>query len=138
MGEGRGEGRRGSIDAFPLQFIPRFLQFVTQASPGHPGRPRLRLHKNSESLSMPLKTVLALVLSFRSSSALAAAYGFAVTATMVLTSVIMGFVIFHIWRVRRIWMYLLFAMLAAFDLALFGASATKIPDGAWLPPVVPP
>jgi KUP system potassium uptake protein len=78
-------------------------------------------------------TVLGLVLSFRSSSALAAAYGFAVTATMVLTTAIMGFVIFHIWRLRRIWMYPLFAVLAAFDLALFGASSTKIPDGAWLP-----
>jgi KUP system potassium uptake protein len=77
--------------------------------------------------------VLGLVLGFRSSSALAAAYGFAVTATMVLTSAIMGFVIFRIWRLRRLWMYALFAVLAAFDLALFGASATKIPDGAWLP-----
>jgi KUP system potassium uptake protein len=52
---------------------------------------------------------------------------------MVLTSAIMAFVIFRIWRLRRIWMYALFAVLAAFDLALFGASATKIPDGAWLP-----
>jgi KUP system potassium uptake protein len=77
--------------------------------------------------------VLGLVLGFRSSSALAAAYGFAVTATMVLTTAIMGYVIFRIWRLRRIWMYALFAVLAAFDLALFGASATKIPDGAWLP-----
>ncbi|MBN9088728.1 MAG: KUP/HAK/KT family potassium transporter [Reyranella sp.] len=77
--------------------------------------------------------VLGLVLGFRSSSALAAAYGFAVTATMVLTSVIMAFVIFRIWRLRRVWMYGLFAVLFAFDLALFSASATKIPDGAWLP-----
>jgi KUP system potassium uptake protein len=30
-------------------------------------------------------------------------------------------------------MYALYAVLAAFDLALFSASATKIPDGAWLP-----
>jgi KUP system potassium uptake protein len=77
--------------------------------------------------------VLGLVLGFRSSSALAAAYGFAVTATMVLTSLIMAFVIFRIWRLRRIWMYGLFAVLLTFDFALFSASATKIPDGAWLP-----
>src|SRR5262249_3079618 len=30
-------------------------------------------------------------------------------------------------------MFVLYAILLAFDLALFGASATKIPDGAWLP-----
>jgi KUP system potassium uptake protein len=77
--------------------------------------------------------VLGLVLSFRSSSALAAAYGFAVTATMVLTSLIMAFVIFRIWRRRRFPMYGIFTILFAFDLVLFSASATKIPDGAWLP-----
>jgi KUP system potassium uptake protein len=77
--------------------------------------------------------VIGLVLGFRSSTALAAAFGFAVTSTMVLTTLIMGFVIFRIWRLPRIWAVPLYAVLLAFDLALFGASATKIPDGAWLP-----
>jgi KUP system potassium uptake protein len=77
--------------------------------------------------------VIGLVLGFRSSTALASAFGFAVTSTMVLTTLVMGFVIFRIWRLRRIWMIALYAVLLAFDLALFGASATKIPDGAWLP-----
>jgi KUP system potassium uptake protein len=77
--------------------------------------------------------VIALVLGFRSSSALAAAFGFAVTSTMVLTTLMMGFVIFRIWRLRQAWMIALYAVLFFFDLALFGASATKIPDGAWFP-----
>jgi KUP system potassium uptake protein len=77
--------------------------------------------------------VIALVLGFRSSAALAAAFGFAVTSTMVLTTLMMGFVIFRIWRLRRPWMMALYAVLFAFDIALFGASATKIPDGAWFP-----
>ena len=77
--------------------------------------------------------VIGLVLGFRSSTALAAAFGFAVTSTMVLTTLIMGFVIFRIWRLRTVWAVLLYAVLLAFDAALFGASATKIPDGAWLP-----
>jgi KUP system potassium uptake protein len=77
--------------------------------------------------------VIGLVLGFRSSTALAAAFGFAVTATMVLTTLIMGFVIFRVWRLPLIWAGPLYAVLLAFDLALFGASATKIPDGAWLP-----
>jgi KUP system potassium uptake protein len=77
--------------------------------------------------------VIALVLGFRSSNALAAAFGFAVTSTMVLTTLMMGFVVFRIWRLRRAWMIALYAVVFFFDLALFGASATKIPDGAWFP-----
>jgi KUP system potassium uptake protein len=77
--------------------------------------------------------VIGVVLGFKSSSALAAAYGFAVTSTMVLTTLIMGFVIFRIWRLRRVWAVVVYAVLLIFDFALFGASATKILDGAWLP-----
>jgi KUP system potassium uptake protein len=77
--------------------------------------------------------VIGLVLGFRSSTALAAAFGFAVTSTMVLTTLIMGFVIFRIWRWRPLVAVPLYGLLLAFDLALFGASATKIPDGGWLP-----
>lgn len=44
-----------------------------------------------------------------------------------------GFVVFRIWRLRRPWMVALFGVLLVLDLALFGASATKIADGAWLP-----
>jgi KUP system potassium uptake protein len=77
--------------------------------------------------------VIGLVLGFRSSAGLAAAFGFAVTSTMVLTTLIMGFVMFRIWRLRMIWAGPLYVVLLAFDAALFGASATKIPDGAWLP-----
>ena len=78
-------------------------------------------------------TVLGLILTFRSSNALAAAFGFAVTSTMVLTTLMMGFVMFRIWRVRLIWGVPVYAVLLTFDLALFAASSTKIPDGAWLP-----
>ncbi len=81
-------------------------------------------------------TVIGLVLGFRSSTALAAAFGFAVTSTMVLTTLIMGFVIFRIWRWRLFWAVPLYVVLLAADLALFGASATKILDGAWLPLVI--
>ena len=55
---------------------------------------------------------------------------------MVLTTLIMGFVMFRIWRLRMIWAGPLYVVLLASDAALFGASATKIPDGAWLPLVI--
>ena len=78
-------------------------------------------------------TVVGLELAFRSSNALAAAFGFAVTSTMVLTTLMMGFVLFRIWRVRLIWGVPVYAVVLTFDLALFASSTTKIPDGAWLP-----
>jgi KUP system potassium uptake protein len=77
--------------------------------------------------------VVALVLGFRSSSALAAAFGLAVTATMVLTTLIIGFVVFRIWRWNPIWAIPLYAILLVLDLGLFAASATKFADGGWLP-----
>ncbi len=52
---------------------------------------------------------------------------------MVLTTLMMGYVMFGIWRVRLIWGVPVYAVLLTFDLSLFAASSTKIPDGAWLP-----
>ena len=47
-----------------------------------------------------LVAVLGLVLGFRSSSALASAYGFAVTGTMTLTTVLIGAVVRSVWGWR--------------------------------------
>ena len=80
--------------------------------------------------------VLALVLGFGSSSALAAAFGLAVTATMVLTTGMIGFVVFRIWRWNPLWAVPLFAVIFAFDFGLFAASSTKFLDGGWLPVTV--
>lgn len=80
--------------------------------------------------------VVALVLGFGSSSALAAAFGLAVTATMVLTTLIIGFVIFRVWRWPLIWAGPLYGLLLVLDLGLFAASATKFLDGGWLPTLV--
>jgi KUP system potassium uptake protein len=80
--------------------------------------------------------VVALVLTFRSSAALAAAFGLAVTATMVLTTLMIGFVVFRIWRWNPLWAVPLYGLLLALDLGLFAASATKFADGGWLPVTV--
>ena len=77
--------------------------------------------------------VVALVLGFRSSTALAAAFGLAVTATMVLTTLMVGFVIFRIWKWNPLYAVPLYALLLVLDLGLFAASATKFADGGWLP-----
>lgn len=76
---------------------------------------------------------IGLVLGFRSSSALAAAYGIAVSATMVITTVLAYFVAVD----RFGWpQWLTAAACAVFlsvDVAFFGANLIKIEDGGWYP-----
>ncbi|MGQ0506742.1 MAG: potassium transporter Kup [Myxococcaceae bacterium] len=80
--------------------------------------------------------VIVLVLGFRSSGALAAAYGIAVTATMAITTVLAYFVARERWQVG-IHIALPIALLFLFiDLAFFAANAVKIADGGWFPLVL--
>jgi KUP system potassium uptake protein len=80
-----------------------------------------------------LAAVLALVLGFQSSSALAAAYGFAVTGTMVITTVLATAVAHRIWGWRWSGVVAAFLPLGLVDLALFSSNALKIPSGGWFP-----
>jgi KUP system potassium uptake protein len=83
-----------------------------------------------------LVAVVALVLGFRSSSALAAAYGFAVTGTMALTTVLAAAVMRGIWRWRWPIVGAVLVPILIVDLSLFGSNALKIPSGAWFPLVI--
>ncbi len=80
-----------------------------------------------------LVAVLALVLGFRSSSALASAYGLAVTGTMTLTTVLAAAVMRGVWRWRWPWVAVVLVPIMTVDLALFGANSLKIPTGGWFP-----
>ena len=79
---------------------------------------------------------VALVLAFRKSTNLAAAYGMAVTTTMVITTILAGFAS----RRRLKWpLAAAIAVTAGFlvpDLAFFGANLVKIARGGWFPLVV--
>jgi KUP system potassium uptake protein len=77
--------------------------------------------------------VCLLVLGFRSSSALAAAYGIAVTGTMALTTLLMLNVAIGLWHWKRPVAFAVIAFFLVFDLAFFGANLLKIGDGGWLP-----
>ena len=80
--------------------------------------------------------VVALVVGFGSSGALAGAYGLAVTGAMLVDAALATVVAILVWR----WSWPLavgvFGLLAIPDLAFFIANALKIPDGGWLPLVV--
>ena len=80
--------------------------------------------------------VLFLVQAFRSSSALAAAYGIAVTGTMVVTAILAFVVAWRCWKWPVWTAALLMAPFIAIDLVFLAANALKIVEGGWLPLLV--
>jgi KUP system potassium uptake protein len=105
--------------------------------------PRLEIVHTSEQLfgqiymprvnTLLLVGVLLLVALFRSSSALASAYGIAVTGTMVVTAM-MAFVV--VWRVWHWSMWAAAALIVPFlfiDLTFLSANLLKVVEGGWVP-----
>ncbi|MCI0603383.1 potassium transporter Kup [bacterium] len=76
---------------------------------------------------------IGLVLSFRSSSNLAAAYGVAITSTMIITTMLAYFVARHIWHWPLYRAVLVTIGFLAVDTAFFGANIIKVPQGGWVP-----
>ena len=74
-----------------------------------------------------------LVVSFKSSSNLAAAYGLAVTGTMVITTVLAYFVARRNWGWSRLRGLAIVSVFLVIDMAFFGANLVKIPEGGWFP-----
>ncbi len=83
-----------------------------------------------------LVLVMALVLGFQSSSNLAAAYGIAVTGTMLIDTFLVGVLVLTIWRWPKWWAAPLLGIFAVVDLAYFASNLTKVPDGGWFPLVI--
>ena len=80
--------------------------------------------------------VIWLVLTFKSSSNLAAAYGIAVTGTMVITTILAFEVAIEKWRWSLLKASLIFGIFLIIDLAFFGANFSKIAHGGWVPLVI--
>ena len=77
--------------------------------------------------------VLALVLAFRSSEHLAAAYGVAVTGTFVITTSLFLVVARARWHWRRLKLVVAGLVFGGIELTLFASNLTKVPHGAWVP-----
>ncbi len=78
--------------------------------------------------------VVVLVLVFQSSEKLAHAYGFAVTGTMLITSILAFSVMPGMYKgFRRTIIYVLLCIFLIIDVLLFSANAIKIEEGGWLP-----
>jgi KUP system potassium uptake protein len=79
---------------------------------------------------------LGLVLGFRSSSALAAAYGIAVTLTMLITTMLAYLVARGAWGVRRVVAGSIALFFFLIECSFFGANLLKVAHGGWFPLVV--
>lgn len=80
-----------------------------------------------------LAGVVAMVLFFRSSSALATAYGIAVTLTMLITTLLTFFVVRDAWKLPRWLAWGATAFFVALDVLLVSGCAVKFFDGGWIP-----
>lgn len=108
--------------------------------------PRMRIHNTSAreagQIYMPavntalLLAVVAAVLAFQTSSALAAAYGIAVTLTMLITTVLTFFVVRQGWRLPLPVALAATGFFLALDVLLVAGCAVKFFDGGWFPLVL--
>jgi len=80
-----------------------------------------------------LVLVILLVLAFKTSSAIAAAYGIAVSGTMVLTTALVAIVAFSLQKRPNPLFLAVLALIGLVELVFFAANVTKIADGGWFP-----
>ncbi len=112
--------------AISLGLLPRFeIRHTSAALFGQIYMPRVN--------TLLLLGVLLLVLMFRSSSALASAYGIAVTGTMVVTSMLAFVAIWKVWRWSAIAAACVIGPFLLIDLTFLSANMLKIVEGGWMP-----
>jgi KUP system potassium uptake protein len=112
--------------AIRLGLLPRLAILHTSAS--HVGQiyiPRVTIAL--------LVGVLLLVGLFRTSSALASAYGIAVATTMVVDGLLAFFVIWKLWKWQLWKALLLIVPFVVVDVTFFSANFMKLFEGAWAP-----
>ena len=108
--------------------------------------PRLRVNYTSErvigQIYVPvvnwalMLSSIGLVLGFRTSSHLAAAYGVAITTTMLITTILFYVVARRRWHWPAVFALPAAAFFISIDLAFFGANMIKVAHGGWFPLLV--
>jgi KUP system potassium uptake protein len=112
--------------AIQLGLLPRFeIRHTSAQQAGQIYMPRVN--------GLLLVGVLLLVAMFRSSSALASAYGIAVTGTMVVTGMMAFIVIWRIWRWSVVATAALMLPFLVIDLTFLSANMLKVIEGGWVP-----
>ena len=85
---------------------------------------------------MLMVCTIALVVGFQSSSKLAAAYGVAVTSTMLITTTLFFIVARRRWQWPLVWAAPLVGLFLLVDVPFFMANISKVLHGAWFPLVI--
>ena len=112
--------------AIQLGLLPRFeIRHTSEALFGQIYMPRVN--------TLLLIGVLLLVALFRSSSALASAYGIAVTGTMVVTGMMAIVVIWRVWNWSLVAALALMLPFVLIDFIFLSANLLKIFEGGWMP-----
>ena len=115
-----------SRQAMQLGFVPRFeVQYTSEKAQGQVYLPGVNWGL--------FLAVVVLVLGFKSTNNLAAAYGIAVTGDMVITSILATFVAAKAWGWGWGRAVALFSVFLAVELTFLFANVLKIPDGGWFP-----
>ena len=112
--------------AVQLGFLPRLK--VVQTSAKEIGQ----IYLPGVTLLMMLVVIL-IVVTFKSTTALDAAYGLAVTGDMLVTTTLTFFVIFYGWKLPIAVCIAATSLFLVIDIALFSACVVKVFDGGWLP-----
>ena len=112
--------------AIQLGLLPRFeIRHTSEAQFGQIYMPRVNF--------LLLAGVVLLVVLFRSSSALASAYGIAVTGTMVVTAMMAFVVIWKVWKWGAVTAAALIVPFLLIDLTFLSANILKVVEGGWIP-----
>ncbi|HEY0027093.1 MAG TPA: potassium transporter Kup [Allosphingosinicella sp.] len=112
--------------AMQLGFIPRLRILHTSASAAG------QIYIPVINWALMVMVIL-LVLFFKTSSNLAAAYGIAVTGAMFIDTCLLTVVLFSLWKWRPWLAVPLLGVFFLVDVAYFAANLTKVPDGGWFP-----
>ncbi len=112
--------------AIQLGYFPRLL--VKHTNPDQRGQIYLPLVNSALAIGS-----ITTVIGFQSSSALTAAYGIAVTGTMIVTTIVLFFVMRRAWRWPLWQATVVCAFFLFIDVVFFSANLHKFLDGGWLP-----
>jgi KUP system potassium uptake protein len=115
--------------AIQLGYCPRLdIQYTSETHQGQIYIPQVNW-------ALMLATI-GLVVGFKTSSALAAAYGMAVTSTMVITTMLAYLVARSSWGVSRAVAGSIAVFFLSIEMAFFGANLVKVAHGGWFPLVI--
>ena len=115
-----------TLQAMQLGYLPRFqVRHTSESEMGQIYLPAINW--------LLLAAVIALVLGFKSSSNIAAAYGIAVTGTMLITNLLVFVVARELWGWKLVPTLLCITPFVVIDFAFFSANSIKILAGGWFP-----